>query len=148
MNISSSHSISKFVPHIVIHWSLFKVEIESLHNSQQRETIYDKLTSFANLVRQWKSKEWAKFKLGCLLLIFIYSNSKFAVTCKNADLECRYIVTHTKETPEMSNITFVLLPFYPKKKKKYSNQMGILSTLESTTPDKTIRSASKWFILT
>ena len=38
MNISSRHSNSNFAYHIVIHWSLFKVTIESLHyNSHQRE---------------------------------------------------------------------------------------------------------------
>ena len=43
MNISSWHSNSNFAHHIVIHWSLFKVLIERLHNnSNQRETIYDK----------------------------------------------------------------------------------------------------------
>ena len=54
--------------------------IESLHiNSYQRETIYDKVIFFANLVRQWKSKEWAKFEIDCLILIFIYSyNNKIS----------------------------------------------------------------------
>ena len=36
-----------------------------------------------------------------------------------------------------------MLPFY---QTKYSNCMAILSTLESTTLDETIRSASKWSI--
>ena len=39
-------------------------------------------------IRRLKSKEWAKFKLECLLLIFIYSNFKFEAVCKNADLQC------------------------------------------------------------
>ena len=59
------------------------------------------------------------FELRCLLVIFIYSYSKFKVTFKNADFECRYITTHTKEKPsKIFNITFVNLPLYPKKKKK------------------------------
>ena len=75
--------------------------------------------------RQWKSKEWAKVELECLLLIFSYSNSKFKVTCKNADFlmipdvpatsGIRYIRNHTKEKPsKMSNITFAIFPFYQK----------------------------------
>ena len=67
-------------------------------------------------IRQWKSKEWANFELECLLLIFIYSNSKFKVTCKNADFECWYIRIHTKEkSSKISNITLATLPFYQKK---------------------------------
>ena len=62
MNISRRHSNLNFVYHIAIHWSFFKVWIESLHNnSHQRETIYDKFIFFAKLVRQWKPKEWANF---------------------------------------------------------------------------------------
>ena len=83
---------------------------------------------FAKLVGQCKSKEWAKFKFECLLLLIcIYSNSKYKVTCKNVDFNCRYIGTHTKEKPSrISNIA--ILPFY---QEKYSNWMAILSTLES-----------------
>ena len=81
-------------------------------NSHQRETLYDKLMFFAKLVRQWESKEWAKFELECLLLIFIYSNSKFKATCKNADFEFWYIRTLTKEKPsKISDIAFAILPF-------------------------------------
>ena len=63
-----------------------------------------------------KTKEWAKFELECLLLlIFINSYSKFKVTCKKADFECRYIRTHTKEKPsKISNIAFAILTFYQK----------------------------------
>ena len=46
------------------------------------------------------------------LVIFIYSNSTFVVNCKNADFECRYIRTHTKEKP--SNIKLAILLFYLK----------------------------------
>ena len=41
----------------------------------------------------------SKFEFECLLLIFIYSNSKFKVTCKNADFEFLYIKTDTEEKP-------------------------------------------------
>ena len=68
------------------------------------------------LVRQWNSREWVKFVLECILQIFIYSNSKFKVTYKNADFECHYIRTHTKQKPsKISNIKFSILPFYQKK---------------------------------
>ena len=68
----------------------------------------------------------------------------YEVTCKNADFECQYIRTHTKEIPsKMSNITFAILPSYHKKKKKkkkkkkrISNQMASLSTVKSTTFDE------------
>ena len=144
MNISRRHSNSNFAHHIVIHWSLFQVFIECLHNnSRQRETIHHKLILFAKLVRQGKSKEWAKFELECPLLILIYSNSKFEVTCKNVDFEYfeyRYIRTHTKEKPsENRNIIFAILP-QVYQKKKYLNWMAILSTLEFTALEKkTIR---------
>ena len=36
---------------------------------------------------QWITIWWAKFELECLLLIFIYFNSKFKVTCKNGDFK-------------------------------------------------------------
>ena len=74
MNTNSRDSNSNLFAHnIVIHWSLFKLWIESLHNhSHQGETIYDKSIFFENLVRQWKSKEWATFELRHLLLIFIH----------------------------------------------------------------------------
>ena len=117
------------------------------NNSHQTKTIYEKLTFFPKLVRRWNSKEWAKCGLECLLLIFTYSNSKFKVTCKNEDFECQYIRTHTKEQPsKISYITFAIWPF--NQRKKYSNWLAILSTLEPTTLKETIRSASKWFTFT
>ena len=74
MNISSRHS--KCTHHIVIHWSLIKVQIEIIQNdSHQRETICDKFIFFTKLVRQWKSKEWAKFELECLFVCLFFSDS-------------------------------------------------------------------------
>ena len=53
---------------------------------------------------------WSKFELECLLLIFIYSNSKFKVTFQNEDFE--YLKIHTKEKPsKVSNITFAISHF-------------------------------------
>ena len=68
---------------------------------------------------QWITIWWAKFELKCLLLLFIYSNSKFKVACKTADFEYRYIWTHTegkKKLSKISNITFAILPFSHKNK--------------------------------
>ena len=61
------------------------------HTTQQIDT--------SKLVRQWKSKEWANSDWECLLLISIYSSSKFKVTSMNADFDCRYIGTNIKEKP-------------------------------------------------
>ena len=68
---------------------------------------------FAKLVRQWKSKEWTKCELECLL-IFITPIQNLKSHVKTWPLnECQYIKTHTKEKPsKMSNITFTILPFY------------------------------------
>ena len=61
---------------------------------------------------QWITTWWANFELECLLLIFIYFNSKFKVTCKNGDFKCQCTRTHSKETmSKISNITFPILPF-------------------------------------
>ena len=46
------------------------------------------------------------------ILIFINSNAKFTVICKNGDIEYWYISTHTKEKP--ANITLGILLFYQK----------------------------------
>ena len=42
--------------------------------------------------------------------MFIYTNSKFKVTYKIADFECRYIKTE-KNPSKISNIIFAILPF-------------------------------------
>ena len=84
------------------------------NNSHQRETVNHKSILFAKLVRQWKSKEWAKFELKCLLImIFIYSNSKFKVTCKTRTLNAGISGLKPKRY-SISNITFAILPFYQK----------------------------------
>ena len=81
-----------------------------------------------------------------LLLIFIYSNSKFKVTCKNADIECPYIRTQTKEKPSINFQHYIRHFTFPSQ--KCFNLIAILSTLESTSLDETIRCVSKWFIQT
>ena len=64
---------------------------------------------------QWITIWWEKFELECVLLIFIYSDSKFKATCKDANLESGYIKTLTEENPfKISNITFAILPFFDK----------------------------------
>ena len=94
----------------------------------KRETITKKLMFFIKLVKAMKVKRVSKI-LECLLLKFIYFNSKFHATCENVDFECQYIRTHTKDKPSKINkTTFAILPSY---QEKYSNWMAILSTLES-----------------
>ena len=147
MNISGRLSYSNFAHHIATHWSLFRVLFESLHNSShQRETIYDKLIFFAKLVRQWKSKEWAKFGLECLHLKFIYSNSKFKATCETRTLNAGT----SGLIPKRNRLKFLTLhsPFCLFIRKEKKPCMAILTTLESTTLDEIIRCASKWFFLT
>ena len=71
-----------------------------------------KLSIYTLKSDQWITIWWAKYELECLLLIFIYSNSKFKVTWKNMDVKCRYIRTHSEEKPcKIFSITFVILPF-------------------------------------
>ena len=45
---------------------------------------------------QWITIWWAKFELKCLLLIFIYFNSKFKVSCKSGEFECLDTRTHSE----------------------------------------------------
>ena len=73
-----------------------------------------------------KKEKKKKIELECLLVKFIYSNSKFKVTCKKGDFECRYIRTHTKEKPsKISNITFANLPLYQKKTLKLNGHSWV-----------------------
>ena len=61
---------------------------------------------------QWITIWWAKSVLECLLLIFVYSNSKFIVTWENVDFECWYIRTEFEENLfKISNFTFAILLF-------------------------------------
>ena len=62
---------------------------------------------------QWITIRLTKFELECLLLIFIHSNSKLKVACKNADFKCRYFRIHAegKKMSKIPNITFIILPF-------------------------------------
>ena len=46
---------------------------------------------------QWITMWWPKLQLEYLLLLSIYFNLKFKVTCKNGDFECRYTITHSVE---------------------------------------------------
>ena len=81
---------------------------------------------FAKLVRHWKSKEWAKFELKCLLLIFIYSNSKLKVTCKRG-----LWMWEIGLIPKRSRLKFLSFCFLSEKNP--FSWFAILSTLESTT---------------
>ena len=61
----------------------------------QRETIHDKLILFVELVNERHKYEqnWVKMSITNIH----FSNSKFEVTFKKADSECRYIRTHSKK---------------------------------------------------
>ena len=57
---------------------------------------------------------WAKFELECLLLIFIYSNSKFKVTFKKRTLNAGNQNSYQRKTSKFTNITLAILPFSQK----------------------------------
>ena len=143
VDIPTQILLTKFLS--IDHSSMYKLKVCIItHTKEKPSTTID--IFFAQWVKQWKAIERAKFSLKCLLSICIYSNSKSRVTCTKAHFECQYIRTHTKEKQsKISKITFAICHFI---RKKYPNWMAILSTLESTTLDETIRCASKWFILT
>ena len=69
---------------------------------------------------------------------------------QNLELVNLKCVTYAKPIPLSLSSSVLTLhsPFYLFIRKKYSNWMAILSTLESTTLDETIRCASKWLSLT
>ena len=73
------------------------------------------IDSFAKLVSQLKSNEGAKFELECRLLILIYSNPKFKVTCKNTGFECSN-EGMSRLILQRNHLNFVALhlPFYEK----------------------------------
>ena len=81
---------------IVIHWSLFKVLIESLQNSHQKEAIHYKIDILRKINKA--IKEWAKFFWVEWLLLKLLQ-FKIELTCKNTNFEWRYIRTPTKEKP-------------------------------------------------
>ena len=126
------------------HSSRCKLKVYKITHTKEKPSSRRQIYIFAKLGRQWKSKEWAKFELECLLLIFISSNSKFKVTSKNADFEYRYIRIHTKEKPSKISTCAILLFHQKKKILKLNCHREYLYT----TLDETIRCASKWFILT
>ena len=85
----------------------------------------------------------SKFELECLLLIFFYSNSKFKVTCKNADFESWYMRTHTEEKPsKISYITFVSLPFSHKNALTKLPSYALWSLLLLTKPSNALQNGS------
>ena len=100
MNICWKHSNSDFA---------YSFDFHCLTNFAKKHLFVVKVSLYCELLcklsiytlksDQWKTIWWAKIELECLPLIFIYSNSKFKVTCKNADFECRYFRTHTEEKP-------------------------------------------------
>ena len=113
MSISSRHCSSNFAHSFDFH---------CLNNFGKNINLSEMFSLWCELlckhsIYTLKSDQWikiwrVKFELECLILIFIYSNSKFKVTSKNADFECRRIRTHTEEKPsKISNIKFAILPY-------------------------------------
>ena len=145
MNISSKHSSSNFAHSFDSHCLFsFAKNINLSYMLSIWRKLLCKLSIYTLKSDEWITIWWSKFELECLLLIFTYSNSQFKVTCKNADSEYRYSEFIQKKTlSKFSHITFAILSFSNK-----NALIAILSILESTSLNKTIRCASKCFILT
>ena len=81
--------------------------------------------------------------LECLLVVFVYSNSKFKITCKNANFECGTSgLTSKRNRPKIFYIIVAILLFHLKN----SQLNGHPDYLGSATRVmKIIRCASKWF---
>ena len=103
----------------------------------KEKPFWHRLTFIAKLVGQWKLKEWAKFEVECLLLIFSHSNSK--PTLKS--LFKRW--TYTKEKPLKF---FAILPFFKKKILNLNSHPKYFGIYYSCWNHQIC--ASKWFILT
>ena len=116
----------------ILNWS--KWTFGRLRNcTHQKEALHSKLIPFAKFVRQWKSKKWANSDWECLLLISIYSSSKFEVTSMNADFDCRYIGTNFK------HLSHHLLLFI---KILYSTSWVLWSLLFVIKPSETLPNCS------
>ena len=116
MSICSTHSNSNFTHHILAidHSSRCKLEAYITTHIKEKNHLRE-IDIFLKIGKAMKVKR-VRFELECLLLILINSSLEFKVTCKNAELKCPYIRTHTKEKPsKISNITFVILPSYQKR---------------------------------
>ena len=116
MNISGRHFNSNFSHslnfHCLVLLTNFAKYIDLLWMGSLCHGLLYKCSIYTLKSDQWITIWWAKFELECLLLIFIYFNPKFKVTCKNGNFECRYIKTHSKEkTSKIYNNTFAILPF-------------------------------------
>ena len=93
---------------------------------------------------QWITKWWAKFSLEYLLLIFIYTNGKFAVICRpglwmtvgedSVQFRKREKQNKTKQTKKHCFLVAAILFFIDK---NYYNLMASLSRLEALFLDVT-----------
>ena len=54
---------------------------------------------------------WAKYELECLLIIFIYFNSKIEVTCKNENFKIPVYQTHSTKWKSLKFVLFHQSPF-------------------------------------
>ena len=138
VNISSKHSKSKLLTIILLfinRSSRCKLKVYIIIHTKKKPQL--QIKSFRNISKAIKVKRvWVTMSPICN-----YSTSKFKLTCKNTDRECRCIRTLTKEKlSKISNITFAILPFY---QKKYSNWMIIPTILESTNLGESIKCSSR-----
>lgn len=105
MDISNRHSQSDFAHSFDFHClTNFAKGINLLCKASLWCVLLRKRPIYTSKSDRWIPLWWAKFELECLLIIFIYFNSKFKVTCKNEDFECRCIKTHFEE----KSLKFVL----------------------------------------
>ena len=103
MDISNRHSQSDFAHSFDFHClTNFAKGINLLCKASLWCVLLRKRPIYTSKSDRWIPLWWAKFELECLLMIFIYFNSKFKVTCKNEDFECQCIKTHFEK--KVSNL--------------------------------------------
>ena len=85
----------------------------------------------------------------CLLLIFIYFNSKFKVTCKNRDFEYLYIRTHSKKKNKKNKQFLIDFCHFAFSHLNAATTLlsWVLWNLQCTSLDETSRYVSRLFIL-
>ena len=109
-----------------------------------------KLSIYTLKSDQWITIWWGKFELKWYLIYsFILKNFKIQSHLqkrRNFNTGISKLIPKKTKSSKISNTTSAILLFFFHK--KYFNLIVILSTLESTSLNKTIKCALKWFILT
>ena len=118
-----------------------KVYIIAYNNNNKN--IYDILIFFAKLLRQWqKSEQNVSLNVYCYYL-FIYSNSKSLVEIRTSNASTSGLIPKRNHLKFYRNITYAILSFI-----RNNTQTEWPYWVFWNLFDKTIRWASKWFILT